>query len=348
MRARATAVAALALLCAGAAAAAHPIVIHAGLVEWTGEVFRVTVELDPHSYEHEAMAAGGAITRRQAVEALVRGIEVVPESGNPVSPVSFAGDEDGSQATCEYSIPAGTGAVALLHRSGSELGVMMRQFQLAWRPAGAPYQTVLRLTSGGNYAVVRADCPDGPATAIEEPFVSPALRVILDKGEQEARLEIDYPCALLATWRALIHIRDGCVSGESFEVDRAGLVDWAQRHLVAQGGQLANRTPARRPVVTDADLIGPCGEVLSSQDGRWSVFTTRVRFRVSLRDYDPKTTASIEWTGFNAAILSVPVESCADGQFALLGVLTSEQPVIRIAPGETPAIATRASETANP
>jgi hypothetical protein len=222
---------------------------------------------------------------------------------------------------------------------------MMRQFQLAWLPADAPHQIVLRLTSGGNHAVVRRKCPERVAAAVDDPFVTPVLRVVVEGGDRPPRVEIDYPCTLAATWSGLLRIDELAVTGESFRMDRSGIAAWGSEH-----GSCENADGTAGPLVVErVDLIGPCGEVLTkSGNERYSIYTTRVRIVVTLGGTGAQDWTELTWLGFNGVILGVPVESRIGGQAAIVGVVTAEQPGIRVQGGGTPHVEVRPIAQKNP
>lgn len=146
---------ALAPLWIAAAATAHPIVIHGGSVEWENRTLRVTLPLDEHAFEHETEALGRTLAPEQVARALVRSIHVTPHMCALIDPAQIIVREDGNIVTCDYGIPEGTTALALVHRPGTELGALSRQFQIVQHSPTAPYASTIRLTTAYHRAASR-------------------------------------------------------------------------------------------------------------------------------------------------------------------------------------------------
>ncbi len=317
-------------------AAAHPIVIHAGALEWRDEHLRVVLVVDPHSLDDERAATGEAVSPRRFARALADSVHVFSPQADRLAAGRIVVLEDGALAVCDYVVPAEVKALALVHRPGDDLAPLTRQLQLEWSPPGARYPRVIRLTSGGNHAVLQRDARATHGGLGVDPFVEPVFRVAVDSPAPALTVpavQIDYPCTLLATWPDLLDCDTDAITGLQFRRLRPRIAEWTRESLsVTDSEQHATRVAVER-----VDLLTPCGEVCPDPgDERYSIYTTRVRMQVKLEPAESVAWTDLTWNGFNAAVLCVPVIVEQDNTATTIGSLTPSQATVRINHTERP------------
>ena len=316
------------MICWAQVALAHPIVIHTGTLVWHPQGLDLALELDGHTLEHELLATPDVLSPQATAEALARSLCVMSHEGTTYPALQVVATDNGRYVRAHFEVPTHISAIAVTHRPHHALGTIARQFQLAWTPTDTGPTRMLQLTSGGNHAVLLAptgmDETSAPsATADEglpmrpgtpkaetamrscrpgndERFTKPFIRIGRPQGDGATFLNIDYPCTLLLTWDDLLHSSGGLMAPASFESDRDRIAAWATRHLSSQD----RLSPAAYISSDHVHLLNPAGETIPTSDPRrYSIYTTRVRICVPL---GPGQT-TIRWTGFNAAILAIPV-----------------------------------------
>jgi hypothetical protein len=325
------------MLGAAASSVAHPIVIHTGDLHWEGASLRLVLALDSHSMGHETIDGS---TPQRVAQALADSIHVVSHVTGRVTAPRITATDGGKTVTCNYRLADSVSTVALMHRPGSALAPLARQFQLRWRAPGASHARIIRLTSGGNHAVLRRDDPADNASC--DPLVEPVFRLDATDGGTEFTIEIDYPCALLASWPGLVPCRDGTVTWPLFRRSRRTVSEWAGDRLSVSG---ANGRP-RTLNIDHVDLLGPSGESLSDAgDTAFSVHTTHVRIRSHyvLAEYERWT--EFTWTGFNSTLLGIPVTYARAGSEPFVGVLTPTHATLRVPHSDLSAVSIRRTLT---
>jgi hypothetical protein len=314
-------------------AAAHPIVIHTGSVEWVDQRLRLTLSLDQHSLDHEIAALGHFVTPQRVVRTLAHSIHVISHESERMLPSQVEVAEDGARVTCEYAIQESVNALALVHRPLNGLAPFARQIQLTCLSGPASDAHTIRLTSGGNHAVIRRRLLMESEASGDACFSEPVLVVSAESGTRVVNIRIDYPCPLLATWPDLITVSNGAITGAAFRGSRSTISDCARACLVVQdlcGG-------VRGRIVEKVDLIGPSGEILSgSADESFSIYTTRVRIQIAYEHAESAASTAITWRGFHAGLLGMAAQSEMNGITRSLGNLTSLQATVRVAHTEPP------------
>ncbi len=335
-------------LTATVSAAAHPIVIHRGAVEWKDQNLRLVLVLDRHSLVHETAAFGGAAAPERVARALANSLHIVSHRCDHIIAKRVVISKDGRKTTCDYIVPDGVTTLALTHHPDGGLAALSRQFQLRWSPPQGRRSRTIRVTSGGNHVVIRRNGVVDGFSASHDPFSEPLLRIRDRSNGSAVRFQIDFPCTLLATWPNLIACRDGAITGRLFQRCRPGIAEWTRKHISIRGPA----APPPRVSVEQVDLIAPTGDILTNEvDTKYSVYTTRVRMRIRLEGVDAAPWTELTWSGFSSVVLRLPVIREGDASPAPLGILTPAQAIVRIVHADPPQAMIRQSpsvETVRP
>lgn len=318
-------IASLVLLGAARAISAHPIIIHTGEILWDQRGLRIALTFDEHSLQHETDAIGGGATSREVVRMLAASIEVSAHNRGRVIPTDCDESADEYQITCGYSIAAQTNAVALLHRPTGQAAALPRQFQLTWQSPAGESTRVIRLTSRGNYAVLLRDGLNSRGDLVNS-FNEPVIRLHAI-NESAMEIHVDYPLTALATWPNLLYVDGDMFTMQQFQQSKSAVEAWANERLSTSR---PNGTPLRRAALR-VMLIDPAGAAIDESNNRPnSIYTTRLRLRYTLDPAARKALSTITWRGFNAAVLRVPVLYIQDGAESLIGMVTPNQPSLKI------------------
>jgi hypothetical protein len=317
-------VASLLIALAATPAWAHSIVVYSGRIEWLDEKLQIEIQLEPHLVEHERRGFGRRLQSEQLARALAKTIHVHADSGRQLAPPQVRMKSDGTAATFIFDTRVDTETLAIVHRAEGPLATLRRQFQLRWWPFNTAVARLVRLTSGGNHAVIERDSrPDAFQTLVDR-FTEPVFRIVPDRPNGNVRLIIDFPCTLLATWSGLAPQKD-VITGDWVRARRDRLKDWLTSSLM-----IAHPSGDTLPGQLERiGMIRPNDEFLDDADVSVSIYTIRVRMIVMLAQPSDQSRYDVTWRAFNPAVLRIPVIT-EGGSPALIGELTPTQAVIRI------------------
>ncbi len=313
-------------LCAGAGLVrAHSIVVHTGNVRWEGSELAIEIESDPHSIGHEIEALGEAVDAQVVLERLARSIAVVCDDGEKLS-IDHAEHLPGKGGIrCTYKVPKHVAALALFHHPGDDAAPLARQIQLRQVTVDENGSRHLRLTSRGNYAVLlREKAAIAPAGI--DPFNQPIIRLVND-DDATRHVQIDYPCTLLATWPNLIEFNSDSISGEQVDRFKPQIIKWVEEHLSFSSD------PSGENAASDIDvkLVGPLQKRVDGGNHiPRSPLTSRIRIEISISPSRQSKAIQVKWTGFNSAVLQMPVVQVEHDHVELVAVLTQVQPAVSI------------------
>ncbi|HNO79400.1 MAG TPA: hypothetical protein PKN33_15220 [Phycisphaerae bacterium] len=319
-------------MCAGAGLVrAHSIVVHTGTVRWAGAELAIEIESDPHSIRHEIEALGEEVDAQVVLERLARSIAVVCDDGAKLSIDHVEHLQAKAGIKCTYKVPKHAAALALFHHPGDDAAPLARQIQLRQVAVEENGSRHLRLTSRGNYEVLLRE-RSAIAPAGIDPFNQPIIRVVAN-DDAKPRIQIDYPCTLLSTWPSLVKFDSDSISSEQVERFKPHIIRWVEQHLSLTSQD--NETIEVSNI--SVSLIGPSDDLSKSDDlgkddssRQFYLLTSRVRVEVPLSNRGSNVATSLTWTGFNAAVLQMPMIKAQNAQHELVAVLTRTQPTAAI------------------
>ncbi len=304
---------------------AHPMVVHQGSLTWNDKRLLITLSFDAHSLEHELAVATHSIDAQTAVRRLAESICVFTDTADRLVPAITIEGDVSYRVELDYEVPAGSAALALLHRPDGEIQSLPRQFHLIATDSEHGTRKVHYLTSGGNHELLLRKDKVISANSYSAPD-KPVL--IIRKESHNCRLElvVEFPCVLLQAWPGLMPMEGDRIAGDAAKTHRAAIKAWTKKNLHTGCGDVATAIK-----VAQITLIGPLGESLAaSEDHAYSIYTTRLRVEAIAERVLQEDSMRITWRGFNPSVLMMPVRLEREGSSPVSALATRSCATIRL------------------
>lgn len=323
-------------------AAGHPMVIYRGSMDWKGDDLTVSLLVEEQNLPHERIVSTRDITRRDMARMLGSAIEFTLADGSKLSPSDVAPAADGASVVTTYELTDSTDVLAL-QLCRDCLPQLPRQIQLSVRggeqgiaPAAGPANArMLRLTSGGNYEILRrqghaashrqpqaANQPKPADRSFDDALVEPHLSIATTDDDSQVSIIAAFPATFFARFPGHLTVSDGTLSGRSFAADRARIETWLRRSLqISSPGETLSDYELQR-----VELVGPSGGVVGDADQQ-PCAAPLCLVRIALRQpvAGEATLTRITWGAFNPAVRRLPVSYQHEHQIVFQGALTSLQ-----------------------
>lgn len=296
---------------------AHPANVTSGTITWIGDRLVLTVA-DPHAF-HELSDGESSDTARElpADAHALPAIFIVTSNGKVLRVANIIG----MTGSLTYTFETGSAdTIALLAQAFDGAMMHYQQLQLTWQPPHSDSPTTIRLTNGGNHAVLQRNRPADASMRID-PFNEPVMALRQRSTNENPDIDIEFPATILCNWSDLLSRRKHTVSTVDFRDSKARIRKWAEQQLA--GSVKWN--------IQAVELIDPHDQIIDdTKNASFAVYTTRIRIKATTKELPDNPT--LTWTGFNPAFLRMPLYRKSADSYQWIADLTPTNPSAEIPP----------------